>query len=134
MLLADCTDPVPNENYDRIVKNEQEYLRQMEIELEKADDADKKEWQAAIESQKAWMENNLEDMRWTISEEAIRHYVEDIAPHMFVKRPTFRNGNKDNSAPELDTLIERYQAGQMTMEQFIRDADSKIRMMQMEDY
>ena len=80
------------------------------------------------------MENNLEDMRWTISEKAIRHYVEDIAPHMFVKRPTFRNGNKDNSAPELDTLIERYQAGQMTMEQFIRDADSKIRMMQMEDY
>lgn len=134
VLLADCTDPVPNENYDRIVKNEQEYLRQMEIELEKADDADKKEWQAAIESQKAWMENNLEDMRWSISEEAIRHYVEDIAPHMFVKRPTFRNGNKDNSAPELDTLIERYQAGQMTMEQFIRDADSKIRMMQMEDY
>ena len=53
---------------------------------------------------------------------------------MFVKRPTFRNGNKDNSAPELDTLIERYQAGQITMEQFIRDADSKIRMMQMEDY
>ena len=53
---------------------------------------------------------------------------------MYVKRPTFRNGSKDNSAPELDTLIERYQAGQIKLEQFIRDADSKIRMMQMEDY
>ena len=53
---------------------------------------------------------------------------------MYVKKPTFLSGTQDSVSPELRTLMDRYQAGQIKLEQFIRDADNKIMMMQMEDY
>ena len=68
-----------------------------------------------------------------ISEGAIRYYQEQIAPAMFVSSPNIFALSEDASG-ELSTLIERYLQGQIKAEQMIREMDSKVMMMQMENY
>lgn len=132
-LLMDETEPVVNANYERVLESEQKYLDNLKKQLEEADEADKKEIQSWIDSEEQWLENYTINSKYSISEEAIRFYTEEIAPTMFVMQPTFRAGTEDNSSPELDTLIERYLAGQINLEQFIKNADSKMMMMQLEN-
>ena len=51
-----------------------------------------------------------------------------------MQQPTFLDASSDSQSTELQTLMSRYTDGQISLEQFIRDADKKLRMMQMEDY
>lgn len=130
-LLADKTEAVPYEHYDERVEREQKYLAQLEKSLEKADDADKRGIQEAIDWQKEWMEKSMPQQQYRISEGAIRYYLDEVVPYVYVKRPTLMN--KDNSG-DLSTLMERYSQGQIKLDQFIKDMDGKVMMMQMEDY
>lgn len=130
-LLADKTEAVPYEHYDEMVEREQKYLAQLEKSLEKADDADKRGIQEAIDWQKEWMEKSMPQQQYRISEGAIRYYLDEVVPYVYVKRPTLMN--KDNSG-DLSTLMERYSQGQIKLDQFIKDMDGKVMMMQMEDY
>ncbi len=130
-LLADKTEAVPYEHYDEMVEREQKYLAQLEKSLEKADDADKRSIQEAIDWQKEWMEKSMPQQQYRISEGAIRYYLDEVVPYVYVKRPTLMN--KDNSG-DLSTLMERYSQGQIKLDQFIKDMDGKVMMMQMEDY
>lgn len=109
-------------------------MERLEAQLAEAPEAEKKDYQMMIDEQKAWNEEYKATERWEISAEAIARYDEQIVPHMYVKKPTFLGGTQDSVSPELRTLMDRYQAGQIKLEQFIRDADNKIMMMQMEDY
>ena len=100
--------------------------------LEEADEADKKDYEAQVEE----LERNLEDVKaneYMISEGSIRYYQEQIAPAMFVSRPNIFALSED-AAGELSTLIDRYLQGQIKAEQMIREMDSKVMMMQMENY
>ena len=51
-----------------------------------------------------------------------------------MQQPTFLNSSSSDKNAELQTLMDRYTAGQINTEQFIKEADKKLRMMQMEDY
>lgn len=133
-LFADRTEPLENEYFERNVESMEEYIAQMEEELAEIPEAEKKDYQMMLDSEKEYLEKYKLTGRWSISEEDIRHYHEDIVPNMYVIKPTFMDGSQDNAAPELNTLMERYLAGQIKLEQFIRDADNKMLMMQMEDY
>lgn len=130
-LLADKTEPVPNEYYDDMLKSEEKYLAQLEQSLEKADDADKRSIQEQIDWQKEWMEKTMPQYRYQITAGALAYYQQEVVPYVYVKRPTLMN--KDNSG-ELSTLMERYSQGQIKLDQFIKDMDGKVMMMQMEDY
>ncbi len=130
-LMADKTDPVPNEYYDDMVEQEEKYLAQLEKSLEKADDADKRNIQEQIDWQKEWMEKSMPQHRYQISEGAIRYYLDEVVPYVYVKRPTLMNEERSG---DLSTLMERYIQGQIKLDQFIKDMDGKVMMMQMEDY
>lgn len=133
-LFADLKEPVENRYYQRSLESMEKAIQNMEAELANVPEAEKKDYQMMIDEQKAWNEEYKANNRWEISAEAIARYDEEIVPHMHVKKPTFMVGSRDSASPELNTLMERYLAGQIKMEQFIRDADNKIMMMQMEDY
>ncbi len=133
-LFADLKEPVENRFYQMNLESMEKAIKTMEAEMADVPEAEKKDYQMMIDEQKAWMEEYKESERWNISAQAIAYYDEQIVPHMYVKKPTFISGNQDSVSPELHTLMERYLAGQIKLEQFIRDADNKILMMQMEDY
>ena len=131
-LRMDATDPVRYDYYDQWVANVQKALDDARKALEEADEADKKDYKVRVEE----LERHLEDVKadeYMISEGAIRYYQEQIAPAMFVSRPNIFALSEDVSG-ELSTLIDRYLQGQIGAEQMIREMDSKVLMMQMENY
>lgn len=133
-IFTDLKEPVENKYYEKNLKRMEEAVKNLEAQLAEVPEEEKKDYQMMIDEQKAWNEEYKAENRWEISAEAIAHYGEQIVPHMYVKKPTFLSGTQESVSPELRTLMERYQAGQIKLEQFIRDADNKIMMMQMEDY
>ena len=70
----------------------------------------------------------------TRREKALAYFRENVAPYLYVQQPTFLNSSSSDKNAELQTLMDRYTAGQINTEQFIKEADKKLRMMQMEDY
>lgn len=132
-LFADKTEPVENPYYQRNIESIEEYIARMEEDLADVPEEEKKDFQMMIDSEKQYLEQFRETQRWQISAEDIRRYQEEIVPCMVVLRPTFLSGSEDGAAEELGTLIQRYMDGQIKLEQFIRDADNKLMMMQLED-
>ncbi|MGN1021176.1 MAG: hypothetical protein ACI4O7_12485 [Aristaeellaceae bacterium] len=132
VLRMDATDPVRYDYYDQWVQSAQKALDDARKALEEADEADRKDYQLQVEE----LERNLEDVKaneYMISEGGIRYYQETVAPAMYVSRPSVFYTSEDASG-ELSTLLERYMQGQIGLEQLIREMDSKIMMMQMENY
>lgn len=132
-LRADKTEPILNENYDDMVAEQEKYLAQLKADYEKADDADKKEYQSMIESQEKWM-GTMDKYRYRISPEGIDWYVKNVVPATYVMEPSILDRSDSEASGAFETLRERYAAGQMKLDQFIREMNSKIQMMQMEDY
>ncbi|MGN0745242.1 MAG: hypothetical protein ACI4ML_01060, partial [Aristaeellaceae bacterium] len=132
VLRMDATDPVRYDYFDLWLKNAQKALDDARKALEEADEADKKDYQVQVEE----LERSLEDVKaneYMITEGAIRYYQETVAPAMYVSKPSIFYASED-AAGELSTLIERYLQGQIKAEQMIREMDSKVMMMQMENY
>ena len=77
------------------------------------------------------MEKSMPQHRYQISEGAIRYYLDEVVPYVYVKRPTLMNEDRSG---DLSMLMERYIQGQIKLDQFIKDMDGKVMMMQMEDY
>ena len=132
-LLMSETEPVEYKYYEELVQNAQEWLDELEKMLAEADEADKKDLEDSIAAQKQYMEKEMPRNRYEIHPAAIEHYVNVLAPAMSVRLPSVIDQNDEGSG-ELRTLIDRYLDGQIKLDQFIREADGKLRMMQMEDY
>ncbi len=132
-LRSDKTEPVLNDNYEDMVAEQEKYLAQLKADYEKAEDADKKEYQTMIESQEKWM-STMDRYRYRISPEGIDWYVKNVVPATYVMEPSILDRGDSEAANAFDKLRERYAAGQIKLDQFIRDMNSKIQMMQMEDY
>lgn len=133
LMYADETEPVLNTEYDRMLESEQEYLESLRKSLEEADEADRKELESYIESEEQYINETLPRYRYTISQEQIDYYQTNLVPVMYVAQPTFMSGTRDNASSELTTLMNRYREGQIGLDQFIREADNKMRMMRMEN-
>lgn len=133
VLLTTHAAPVERENYQEWVEEAQQSLKELEKSLAEAKDEEKKDWEAVIAEQKAYIER-LPERRWRISEGAIRSYVDVVMPGVFVRTRDLLNYGSEGAPVEIDTLTQRYKDGQISIDQFIREIDGKLRMMQMEDY
>lgn len=133
VLLTTHAQPVERENYAQRVKSAEEDLAEMEKNLAEAAAEEKKDWETIIAEQKAYIAR-LPESRWRISEGAIRSYVDAVMPGVYIRKPDVIASGADSAAVDMDTLVSRYTAGQISIDQFIREIDGKLRMMQMEDY
>ncbi len=131
-LFSDMTEPVRNSYYDQMVSNEQEYLNSLKKQLETADAADKQYLEESIKSEEEYLEKTLPRYEFDISAEAIQYYQENVVPKICIQKPSFVTSSSDSNS-ELTNLVSRYRGGQITLDQFIREADNKMRMMRMED-
>ncbi len=133
ILYTDETEPVRNSYYDRMVSSETEYLESLKKQLEEADDADKSWIQESIDSEEDYITNTLANYEFEISLDAIQKYQADVVGKIFIIKPTFTASTSSNATSELTSLISRYRDGQITLDQFVREMDNKMRMMRMED-
>ena len=78
------------------------------------------------------MEQSAESDRYTVSPAYIQRYQDVILPALYIGKPTVLDSTDNTSG--LKTLVQRYIDGQITLDQFIREADGKLRMIQLENH
>lgn len=132
VMFTDETEPVPDPYFEERMKNAQESLAAAKEALEKADESEKKDLQEYVERMEQYAKDT-ENRRYSISQQQIDYYQQNVVPKLFVKRPTFFSGTQDNSSKELSELMSRFREGQIGLDQFIHEADNKLRMMRLEN-
>lgn len=132
-LDTTMTEPVEQENFGEMLKTWQDNLDSLKKSRDEAPEDEKRNYDESIDYMQKLIDNQ-ETYRYTISEKALAYFKENVAPYLYVQQPTFLNSSSSDKNAELQTLLDRYTAGQINTEQFIKEADKKLRMMQMEDY
>ena len=134
-MCADMTEPLENPSFDRMVESINEYIAQLRVNLDTVEDDEQKEILAQLLEEEEKYAGQMEQYRYTISEEALKYYQEEIASHIFVVHSNFLYNfdPNDQASSEIQSLVSRLMDGQIELEQFIREADGKVRMMQWEN-
>ena len=133
IFCSDMEEPLLNPNYDMIIHGYQESLESYQKIAEQAEDEESRQQAEEILEEIREGLNNTEQFRYLITEDELKHYKEDILPIVKVAQRTFLYSTESDTTTELNSLISRLRDGQMTLDQFIHDADGKLRMMQLED-
>lgn len=133
-LFTDKTEPVNNPYYDEWMDWTNQFIEQLKEQIAGAEDeAMRRELQESLDFELEYLEKYEEQNRYTISPSGIAHYRDELAPVMYVRTPNFTTSTQDDATSELNTLISRYMDGQITLDQFIREADNKMMMIRMEN-
>jgi hypothetical protein len=131
LMFPDDNDPLPNDYYETMVEEYETMLADAQASLETAAPEDVKDIQASIDSYEDFL-SHKEDYYWTASAESIASYRE-LTPLCYTAAPNILSYSDDSEgSSEIQTLIDRYLDGQLSMDQFITQADQKIRMIQLE--
>lgn len=130
MMFPDDNDPIPNEYYEENLAAFENVLATAQASLETADPEDVKDIQSSIEFYQDYI-NNKESYRWNASAESIANY-RTMAESAFVSTPSVFSYSGSDAYSEISTLIDRYNDGQITSDQFVTQAEQKIRMIQLE--
>lgn len=130
MMFPDDNNPIPVQNYDKMVADWQTNLDKQKEVIKTAKPEDVKDIQATIDNLQDLL-TNKDKYRWQVSQDGINQY-RAIAPLCFTATPNLINLNANNGDSDISTLITRYLQKQVSLDQFLNDADQKIRMIQME--
>jgi ABC-type glycerol-3-phosphate transport system substrate-binding protein len=130
MMFPDDNNPIPVQNYDKMIESWQTSLDKQKEALKTAKPEDVKDIQATIDNLQDLL-TNKDKYRWQVSQDGIDQY-RNLASLCFTATPNLINLNVNNGDSELSTLISRYLQKQVSLDQFLSDADQKIRMIQME--
>ncbi len=131
MLFPDDNDPVPNQYYTEMVADYENMLAEAQAKLETAAPEDVKDIQSSIDSYNSFLAKK-DEYYWTASAESIAAYRE-MAKLCYAATPNVLSYSvSDEASSEISSLISRYEQKQITLDQFVTQADQKIRMIQLE--
>lgn len=128
-LSPNYNEPVLNEYYEDNLENMENAVARMEKEIEEAEPIDKPALQENLDSYKEMVEDYKVTGRYRISEDMIKLY-RDSMQYAVLARPSVMNNGDDDS---FFTLRQRYLDEQITLEQFINEGSSKLRLIQLEN-
>ena len=127
-MCPDMNDPVENPSYERTVASRSADIALTEKALAEAAPEEK----AELEDRLARMRENLaeyeKENRYSTTPESITAYRE-MAKRFYLARPNVLRNDSDGA---LSGLFLRYIDGQLTLEQLIREGESKLRLMRLE--
>ena len=130
MMFPDKNEPVPQPNFEQIVKQWQDELDKTKKRLENAKPEDKKDIETTIKSYEDLLLNK-DLYYWQVAAENIAQYRE-VAPLCYVAVPNVLDYRTKEGTSEIMTLVERYRKRQMSLDQFVTEAEKKIRMILLE--
>ena len=130
LMCPDQNDPVENPYFEQNVKSWEEEEARLEKQLETCQPEEKKDLETNLEYIRELIAKK-DDYRYDINAEAIANYRENIAPKLFVEAENLLN-TSDSGAQELQSLQSRYLDHLISADQFIKEADNKVRMMILE--
>lgn len=125
-MRPDLNDPVENPSFAQNVASLENKLAQLEASLAACAPEEKKNLEDQIADTKSALADQ-ENSRYTVTAQDIANYRINIAPLMFgVKQEVLNTQNE--GAAELQNLQSRYLDKQITLDQFIAQADEKVQM------
>lgn len=130
-MVAGATEPVEDPYYAEYVEHWDEMLQEIQTMYEEADEADKADYKMMLDEYMTSVAIWKEEERYIVSPEYIQRYQEVILPALYVRKPSILDTRDDIAG--IQTLMSRFLDGQINLEQFIREADNKLRMVQMEN-
>ena len=133
MVDAAYVTPVENPDYPRLVAEweaEKERLEQGLADCAEADRLEAQEDMERHEASWAWIESS----QWLVSEESIPAYAK-VFETLYFPRPSVLDAKDENdpyARSIVETLQNRYLDGQIDMDAYIREMESRIQMVIME--
>lgn len=123
MMMPGFNAPQRSDDYEEVLRQTQTNIQQLEAEIQKAaPDADLLELRAQLENQQNFLKE-LEDA-WVISPEDIETY-RAFANQICISVPIAVN---EDELSVLEDILQRFEAGEMPRDQFIREMDRRIQM------
>ena len=130
MMFPDDNNPVPRANFDKMVEDWNTELEKAKKRLDTAKPEEKKDIEMFIESYEKMIADK-DDYYWDVAPEGIERY-RDIASLCYTATPNLLDYRTKEGTSEIMTLVDRYRQKQMSLDQFISEADKKIRMILLE--
>lgn len=130
MLTPSLNDPIPNPNADRYNKWMDENEQSLKEEVEKAEGAQKTELQEQLARTLKENEETREENRWSVRREAIDMY-RGLMENGFVSGWSDLNMIVSNA--DMQKLMTRFAQGQLPLDQFLQEAEGKLRLMRLEN-
>ncbi len=127
LLMPDVNEPIRNNYYEEQLENINDSIKAMQDEMEKADEADKRMYEESIQEMIKYRDKGLKEYR--VTAEMIADYRKRATMLYPVASSVFTG---DSNAAQ--KVLQRFRDGQISPEQFIKEFDRIVTMMQMEDY
>ncbi len=121
----DRNDPIPNPGYEETLAYLQGQLDAIRAELDKADEADKDEWQAQLDEQQGYYDDYTEDGAWSVSADSIaryRAYAQNLTVYTFF-------GLGDEEMSNIYDPMSQYLDGAIDAQTMCQTIDQKLKMM-----
>lgn len=133
MIHPDRSEPVRDPYYDSNLKSMNKYLKELEDQLEKADEVERVDIQAQIDSYKEWIEEYSQN-EWSISAESIANYRQLAGNMVMGNRSQLLSYSDENGGlAQIQEILTRYLGGQIDAEQMAKEMDKKLQMIYMEN-
>lgn len=130
-LSPELNEPVERKDFAQEIKSMQEWHDQSVEQLKTAPESDKRDIQDSIDYVERWLAEQDKN-KWELSAGAIAGYRE-LAPYMnFVENSAFFKQSSGGAMDMLREMLTRYDDGQLSLDAFLRELDSKMRMIVLE--
>lgn len=130
-MVAGATEPVEDPYYQEYAERWNRIIEEARKAYEAADESEKADYKMMLDDYTATFEMEKENSRYIVTPEYIQRYQDIILPALYVRKPSILDTRDDIAG--LETLMARFLDGQINLEQFIREADNKLRMVQLEN-
>lgn len=130
-LHPDLSEPVVRKNFDMEVKSMEEWRDRATEMMETASETDKRDLQDSLDYTTRWL-SEQDKNKWELSPGGIANYRK-LAPYMqFAADSAFFKQTSGGAMEMLRELLSRYTEGQQSLDAFLRELDSKMRMIVLE--
>ncbi len=128
-LSRTWTDPIPNPFYEEQMRNTQDSLAHYQQEIDKAEGAQKREMEVNMARMQARYEQDMESTRYIFGPDTLKLH-QNLMRHVYLDNSLSLT---QNTALSRDGYLwGMYKEGAITLEQFMQQANDKIRLMVME--
>lgn len=128
-LMPGMDSAIPNPDYERQMENLQRHLKALEAAAAKAEGAEKTELEGSLEKYRKSLVGEEDRRKFIATEEAVKLYRQ-ILEHRYVTRHDSMRMLLNNE--DIRNVLQRYQQKQLTLDQFLQEADGKLRLMRLE--
>lgn len=131
-FFPDMNEPVIDPHYEEYLEQWKKNIAECEEQLKTVEPDQKKDLENYIEYLQKRIDNP-DESRYIISPDNLQYYREQVAPYLYVAGKTVMNTYDKDGNNEFYTQMQMYQDGALTLDQFIKEIDKRVKMMQLED-